>query len=61
MAAIHDSPEVRQRWEEITLDLAGVNPNLLRRVIDQLLLSQTDSLIYHQVADKIEDLLAQIQ
>jgi hypothetical protein len=60
MAATHEHPEVSQRWKEITLDLARVNANLLRRIVDQLRLNQNETIIYGQVADTIEEMLSRI-
>ncbi|MGH2522185.1 MAG: NYN domain-containing protein [Anaerolineales bacterium] len=57
LIATHPNPELRQLWRSITEALARINPSLLRRVVNQLRLNQTESPEYAQVADKMEKML----
>ncbi|MEZ4658662.1 MAG: NYN domain-containing protein [Caldilineaceae bacterium] len=56
-AATYENQELSRLWFEMTQDLAEVNPGLLRRVANQIRLTRSDSPIYAQVADKIEQML----
>lgn len=41
-AASHPDPDLRRLWHRITLELARINPGLLRRIADQLRLGQSE-------------------
>ncbi|HWQ11671.1 MAG TPA: NYN domain-containing protein [Roseiflexaceae bacterium] len=57
-AALHQDPDLVERWRVLTQDLAEVNPHLLRRVVEQLRRGQADAPEYVQVAEQIEAMLA---
>jgi hypothetical protein len=57
IAATHANPELRAIWESATKALAGVNPSILRRVVNQLRLNQNES-DAAMVANKIEEMMA---
>jgi hypothetical protein len=52
--ATHANPELQQKWEEATRQLAQVNPGVLRRVANQIRLIPEDSQQNIQVAEQIE-------
>jgi uncharacterized LabA/DUF88 family protein len=56
-AANHQNPELQRLWFAMTQGLAEANPGLLRRVANQIRLNRSDSPIYAQVADTIEQML----
>jgi len=56
-AANYANQELSRLWFEMTQDLAQVNPGLLRRVANQIRLNRSDSPLFSQVADKIEQML----
>ena len=57
--AVHAStaPEIRERWQKATEDLAAINPDVLRRVAEQIRLTEQDPDQNAQVAVKIERML----
>jgi len=55
--ATHPNPELREQWRELTRALAEVNPGLLRRIADQILLNQGDSPDNAQVAEQIQAMI----
>jgi hypothetical protein len=57
-AATHSNPELRRLWGQITEELAQVNPSLLRRIANQLMLSRVESPENMHVAEYIETLLS---
>jgi hypothetical protein len=57
-AATHSNPELRHLWEQITEELAQVNPSLLRRIANQLMLSRAETPEYMRVAEQIETILS---
>lgn len=57
IAATHPNPELRAIWEAATKALAGVNPSILRRVVNQLRLNQNEGEAT-TVANKIEEMMA---
>jgi NYN domain len=57
IAATHPNPDLRAIWESATKALAGVNPSILRRVVNQLRLNQNES-EGALVAGKIEEMMA---
>jgi uncharacterized LabA/DUF88 family protein len=57
-AANHSSPELRRLWERITIELAKVNPGLLRRIANQIALNRTDWPENARIAQKIDNILA---
>jgi uncharacterized LabA/DUF88 family protein len=59
-AATHPNPDLRKLWQKITMDLAKVNPELLKRIANQLMLSRTEYPENEGVAEQIEDILASV-
>ncbi|MBN1145699.1 MAG: NYN domain-containing protein [Anaerolineales bacterium] len=59
-AAEHPSPELRKLWQKITFELARVNPGLLRRITNQLLLSRSEYPENARAAEQIEGIIAQV-
>ncbi len=57
-AATHPNPELRHLWERITEELAQVNPNLLRRIANQLMLNRSETPENTRVAEHIEAILS---
>jgi hypothetical protein len=55
--ATHPNAGLRRRWQEITRDLADVNPGLLKRIADQLLLGRTETPNAVEVAENINRIL----
>ncbi len=55
--ATHANSELREKWQEATEKLAEINPNVLRRVANQIRLIQEDSQQNSQVAEQIEQML----
>jgi hypothetical protein len=53
-AATHPNPDLRRLWVRITAELAQVNPGLLRRIANQLMLSRTEQPENARVAEQIE-------
>jgi hypothetical protein len=56
-AATHGDPRLRNLWSSITYSLAQVNPGLLHRVSDQILLDRAESPDHIQVAEQIRRML----
>jgi uncharacterized LabA/DUF88 family protein len=56
--ARHPAPELRNRWQAATRTLAAINPDVLRRVADQIRLIQEDSENNCQIAAEIEGMIA---
>ena len=59
-AASHSNQELRDLWLSITEELARVNPNLLRRVANQIMLNTAEAPENARVAEQIETILADI-
>ncbi len=59
-AANHSNPDLRRLWEKITIELARVNPGLLRRIANQIALNRTDWPENARVAQKIDNILASL-
>ena len=57
-AATHPNPDLRHLWERITEELAQVNPNLLRRIANQLMLNRSETPENTRVAERIEAILS---
>ncbi len=57
-AATHPNPELRKFWQKITTELARVNPGLLHRITNQLMLSRGENPDHGRVADQMEEILA---
>jgi uncharacterized LabA/DUF88 family protein len=55
--ATYPDSELHRRWQALTEDLARINPDLLRRIADQLTLDRGESPEYAQVADQIKHIL----
>jgi len=56
-AATHENQELCMLWFHMTKGLAEVNPGLLRRVANQIRLNRSESPIYQQIADQMEQML----
>lgn len=56
-AATHPSAELRKLWHRVTADLAQINPSVLRRIANQLMLSRAEYPENGRVADQIEAIL----
>jgi hypothetical protein len=56
-AATHQNQELCRLWFAMTQNLAEANTGLLRRIANQIRLSRTESPVYNQVADTIEQML----
>ena len=56
-AATHPNPDLRRLWGRITAELAQVNPSLLQRVANQLMLSRAEQPENARVAEQIEQIL----
>ncbi|MEX1020030.1 MAG: NYN domain-containing protein [Litorilinea sp.] len=56
-ASTHQNADLCRLWFAMTQNLAEANPGLLRRIANQIRLSRTDSPVYNQVADTIEQML----
>jgi hypothetical protein len=57
IAATHPNADLRAIWEGATRALAGVNPSILRRVVNQLRLNQSEFSDAATVANKIEEMM----
>jgi len=60
-AATHPNPDLRKLWHKVTLDLAEINPGVLRRIANQLMLNRTDHPENARVAEQIESILAEVR
>ena len=58
LAATHANPDLRALWETVTHALAQVNPTILRRVVNQLRMNQSEWSDAAEAAGKIEAMLA---
>jgi uncharacterized LabA/DUF88 family protein len=56
-AATHPSAELRKLWHKVTADLAQINPSVLRRIANQLMLSRSEYPENARVAEQIEVIL----
>ena len=56
--ANHPDPELRQLWYDITVDLAKVNPGLLKRIANQIALSRSDWPENMKAAQQIDGILS---
>jgi len=59
-AASHPDPDLRKMWYKITLELAKINPGILRRIMNQLMLSRSEFPENENVATQIEDILLSV-
>jgi uncharacterized LabA/DUF88 family protein len=59
-AATHPNSELRTLWQTITEELAQVNPGLLRRIANQIMLSRTEWPENARVAEQIENILVNL-
>jgi uncharacterized LabA/DUF88 family protein len=60
LAATHSNPELRERWLEMTIDLAQVNHKLLSRIANQLTMRRSDDPANSTVAEQIQEVLSNI-
>jgi len=56
-AATHPNQELRRLWTKITGDLAQINPGVLQRIANQLMLNKTDHSENSHVAEIIENII----
>jgi uncharacterized LabA/DUF88 family protein len=56
-AATHHNNDLRKLWTKITMDLAQINPGVLQRIANQLMLNKTDHPENTRVAELIENIL----
>lgn len=56
-AATHPSAELRQLWRNITVELARINPGLVRRIASQIQLGAAEDQDNARVGQMLEDLL----
>lgn len=56
-AAMHPNTDLRRLWYRITTELAGVNPGILRRIANQLIMNRSDNPENSRVAEIIEEIL----
>jgi hypothetical protein len=59
-AATHPNADLRNLWNKITIELAEINPGLLRRIKNQLMLNRTDYPENGRVADQLEEILSKV-
>lgn len=59
-AAMHPNPDLRRLWQKITHELARVNPNVVRRIANQLMMNRSDYPENGRVAEQLEEILANI-
>ena len=57
-AATHPNSELRKFWQKITTELAKVNPGLLHRIANQLMLSRAENPEHGKVAEQMEEILS---
>jgi len=55
--ATYPDATLHKRWRTITQDLAQVNPALLRRIADQIMLNRSESSEYAQVSEMISEIV----
>jgi hypothetical protein len=58
--ATHPNPDLRNLWHSITEELAQVNPGLLRRISNQIMLGRNEQPENARVAEQIEEILANV-
>jgi hypothetical protein len=56
-AATHENQELCRLWFNMTNNLGEVNPGLLKRVANQIRLNRSESPVYQQIADQLEQML----
>jgi uncharacterized LabA/DUF88 family protein len=59
IAANHPDPDLRKLWTRITVELAQVNPGILRRIANQLNLNRSDGPESQKTAEAIEQILVE--
>lgn len=60
-AATHPNMELRKLWTKITTDLAQINPGVLQRIANQLMLNKSDHPENAHVAEIIENIILEAQ
>jgi uncharacterized LabA/DUF88 family protein len=58
--ATYPDAALHKRWRALTQDLAQVNPGLLRRIADQIMLNRSESIEYAQVSEMISSIVDEI-
>ena len=59
-AATHPNPDLRKMWQKITVELARVNPGLIRRIANQLNLNRTENPEYARVSEQLENIVDEV-
>lgn len=57
IAANHPNPDLRKLWTRLTVELAKVNPGILRRIANQLMMNRTEGPENVRTAEIIEEIL----
>jgi hypothetical protein len=57
IAANHPNPDLRKLWTRLTVELAKVNPGILRRIANQLMMNRTEGPDNVRTAEIIEEIL----
>jgi hypothetical protein len=58
--ATYPNAELHERWETLTRDLAQVNPDLLRRIVDQIALERGESPEFTPLVEQIRQYIEEI-
>lgn len=56
-ATAHPNPDLRRMWHRITVELAKINPGLLRRIANQLALGQTEFPENARVVEQLDEIM----
>ncbi len=59
-AANHPNPDLRKLWLNITVELAEVNPGLLRRIGHQIMMNRSEDPESMHVAEQIDNILSSL-
>lgn len=59
-AATHPNSDLRKLWHKITVELAQVNPGLLRRIANQIMTTRSDLPENARVAEQIQEILTNL-
>lgn len=58
MACNHPELDLRKLWHLLTVELAKVNPGILRRIANQLFMNRSEGTEYVRTAENIEEILS---
>jgi hypothetical protein len=59
--ATYPDSELHERWKTLTRDLAKVNPDLVRRIANQISLNWSESPEYTEVVEQIQQIIDEIE